>query len=489
MRPQCGLVGRIAASWTAAEQDSVTLVVDLERAPVAYGKDFLAPDPPTVTRADLRVRFDVLGRFRLQAVEGPDAGKEFTFDASQPSRVLLGTSAACEAQLSDPMVSRRHAALELVGRSLRVTDLRSKNGTFVDGVSVVEANLRGGELVRVGSTALRVEEEKAERTELSERTSFGRMLGASPAMRRLYPLCERLAESDVPVVIEGETGTGKEQLAEALHELGPRKDEAFIVFDCTAVAPSLIESELFGHEKGAFTGATARHQGVFERANGGTLFIDEIGDLPLELQSKLLRAIERRVVTRVGGTDTIRVDVRVLAATRRDLDREVQENRFRDDLFHRIAVTRIELPPLRDRDGDVALLARSFARDMGADEAALPADLLERWADVHWPGNVRELRNAVARRLALGDLSEPAEGDAGGEEVALTNPLGGDAITRILHLDLPLTEARQRLIEAFESRYVEHVIEAHGGNVTRAAAAAGVGRRHLQRMRARAKQR
>lgn len=180
--------------------------------------------------------------------------------------------------------------------------------------------------------------------------SFGRLLGGSPAMRRLYPLCERLAGSTVPIVIEGETGTGKEQLAEALHEQSSRADKPFVILDCTTIAPNLIESELLGHEKGAFTGAMRTREGVFERANGGTLLIDEIGDLPLELQPKLLRAIERGVITRVGGSKPVVVDVRLLAATRRDLDREVQLGRFRDDLFHRIAVARVELPPLRERD-------------------------------------------------------------------------------------------------------------------------------------------
>jgi DNA-binding NtrC family response regulator len=339
----------------------------------------------------------------------------------------------------------------------------------------------------MGATVLRVEPEGSpQNVPISGRTSFGRVLGASTAMRRLYPMCERLALSEVPVLIEGETGTGKEQMAEALHDEGPRKAGPFVVFDCTAVAPSLIESELFGHERGAFTGAIAVHQGVFERAHGGTLLIDEIGDLPPELQPKLLRVLERGEVTRVGGRRPTSIEVRVLAATRRDLDREVQFGRFRDDLFHRLVVTRIELPPLRERGGDVSALARHFCKQLGAEE--LPETLLSQWEDYSWPGNVRELRNAVARRVALGDLADDApglEGPAAPGYDRLAVARRDDPFAKVLALDLPLAEARERVLDLFQERYVQHLLEAHGGNVTRAAAAAGVGRRHLQRMKAR----
>src|SRR6185295_1871125 len=186
----------------------------------------------------------------------------------------------------------------------------------------------------------------------------------------------------------------------------------FVVFDCTAVPPTLVESELFGHERGAFTGAIANRKGVFEQADGGTLLIDEIGDLEPHLQPKLLRALERSEVRRVGGTGWVKVDVRVLSATRRDLDKEVAAGRFRDDLYHRLAVTRIELPPLRKRRGDVALLARAFAARLGATLDAFGHETLARWEDYTWPGNVRELRNAVARRIALGELAAEDEAAA-----------------------------------------------------------------------------
>ena len=442
-------------------------------------------DATTVAVPQLHAKDVPTTSYVLVIVEGPDQGLRFTLDSMRPSRVLLGTSAACDVRLTDRHASRRHAAMEIAARHVRLADLDSTNGTFVDGVMIGEAYLRGGEVIRLGASALRVEQgPNLAAIALPEQTAFGDVLGSSVVMRRLYPLCERLAAADVPVVLEGETGTGKEHLAEALHASSARAQGPFVVFDCTAAAPSLVESELFGHERGAFTGSVGMRKGVFERAHGGTLLIDEIGDLPLELQPKLLRAIERAEITRVGGQRPMKVDVRILAATRRNLDRETQQGRFRDDLFHRIAVTRIELPPLRRRQGDVSLLAKHFCAIAGAPPEALPPTLLARWESFDWPGNVRELRNAVARWLAIGDLDLTIEsiGEASPGRAAF--PSHGDVIGQIVSLDLPIAEARQKLIDAFERRYVEHVLEVHGGNVTRAAAASGVARRHLQRIKA-----
>jgi DNA-binding NtrC family response regulator len=449
----------------------------------ARDDDDVRAEATTVARP--RVDAAALGvvAYELSVVEGPDTGRRFVLDAAAPGRALLGKGPACELRLNDPSVSRRHAALEVAGTKLALSDLGSTNGTFVDGIEALSALLKGGELVRVGATALRVERTVASGGHPAPAGGFGGVIGASPAMRRLYPLCARLATSMVPVVIEGETGTGKEQLAEALHQAGPRATGPFVVFDCTAVAPNLIESELFGHERGAFTGSVATRRGVFERAHGGTLLIDEIGDLPLPLQPKLLRAIERGETQRMGGEASIRVDARLLFATRRDLDREVALGRFRDDLFHRMAVARLELPPLRARGGDIALLARHFAVELGARPDVLDPGLLARWQDYGWPGNVRELRNAVARRLALGDLA----GDGLPESASprTLEATSGDTIARVLAMSLPLTEAREHVLIEFERRYLQHVLVSNRGNVTRAAAAAGVARRHLHRLKAR----
>jgi DNA-binding NtrC family response regulator len=325
---------------------------------------------------------------------------------------------------------------------------------------------------------------------------FGRFVGGSTEVRRLYPLCERLAQSSLPVVIEGETGTGKEVLAEALHDQGARAAGPFVVFDCTQVAASLVESELFGHERGAFTGAVAARKGVFEQAHGGTLLVDEIGDLDPALQPKLLRALERGEIRRVGGDRWIKVDVRVVAATRRDLDRAVQEGRFRDDLFHRLAVARVELPPLRRRRGDVSLLAAHFVRELGGDAGAISHAQLNQWEGHPWPGNVRELRNAVARRIVLGDLldaadaadaTEPDEPDEAAAAPGELPPEVVDFLEQVLAQRLPLVTARELVVAEFERRYVERTLADHGGHVPRAAAASGIARRHFQRLKARSR--
>jgi DNA-binding NtrC family response regulator len=448
------------------------------------------PADPKETATLARPRVDSPNgpAFAIVVVSGPDRGRRLVLDGTQPSRALIGQSPVCALRLSDPTVSRRHAALELCAEWIRLTDLGSTNATWVNDVAVLDGYLRGGETLRIGETTLRLEPADAtQQAPLSTATSFGTVVGASLEMRRLYPLCERLAASDVPVVIEGETGTGKEAVAEALHESGARASGPFVIFDCTAVPPTLVESELFGHERGAFTGAVAMRRGLFEQAKGGTLLIDEIGDLDVTLQPKLLRAIERSAIRRVGGDKWIDVDARVLAATRRDLDAEVQVGRFRDDLFYRLAVARIELPPLRKRAGDIALLTRHFWKSLGGADTEPPYDLLQRHEAYAWPGNVRELYNAVARHLALGELSA-AVGRGPGLSVAspVRRAAGGeDFIDGVIALALPLARGRERVVDEYERRYVERVLAQHGGNVRRAAAASGIARRYFQVLRAR----
>jgi DNA-binding NtrC family response regulator len=423
--------------------------------------------------------------FRLSVIEGEDAGKTFALDGSQPSRVLVGTAAACTVRLSDRTVSRRHVALDIVGRRVRITDLGSTNGTKINSIAVAEAFLEGGELIAVGSTSFRLDcEDTGSRVQISSKTHFGQVVGASTEMRRLYPLCERLAQSALPLLIEGESGSGKELLAESMHHEGPRAEAPFIVLDCSLVPSNLLEVELFGYDAGAFPGATVARRGVFEQSHGGTLVIDEVGDLDLALQPKLLRAIERGEIRPVGSNRAVTVDVRVIATTRKDLDREVQAGRFGDDLLQRLAAARIELPPLRTRRGDIALLVRHFCRELQGDESSLSKELRRSWEDYAWPGNVRELRNALARHLALGELAnitqtsgpEAAEAELDAEEP-------GDVFEQALAL--PLGDARQMVVAEFERRYVERMLDNHGGNVTRAAESAGVARRYFQILKAR----
>jgi transcriptional regulator with PAS, ATPase and Fis domain len=437
-----------------------------------------------------RAASEVAAPTRIFTLVAPDGGvSPLRLDESRPPRLLVGKGPACELRLDDPLVSRRHAAIEIGAQSLRLQDLGSTNGTFVNGVRVIEAILRGGETLRIGTTALRVDVETTTAPALEAVSQgFGRLLGVSPEMRRLHAIFRRLAASEVPIVIEGETGTGKELLAESIHEESARAKGPFVVLDCTTVSASLLESELFGHERGAFTGAVATRKGVFEQAGGGTLFIDEIGDLDVALQSKLLRAIERSEIRRVGGSGWTHVDVRVVAATRRDLDRAVLQGSFRDDLFFRLAVGRVEIPPLRNRSGDVRFLGQRFWSTLGGHPAEMPPALVARLEEHSWPGNVRELYNAIARAIAVGEVelgsrSAPGAREASGDPGAAVP----DFLEETLSCDLPFPRARDRVLDEFERRYVERVLAKHDGNVARAAAASGIARRYFQIIRARSR--
>jgi DNA-binding NtrC family response regulator len=293
-------------------------------------------------------------------------------------------------------------------------------------------------------------------------------------MRRVFSLLERVAPTDATVLVEGETGTGKELVAAGLHGASPRADGPFVVFDCSAVAPTLIESALFGVTKGAFTGATADRPGVFEEAHGGTLFLDEIGELPIELQPKLLRVLEAREVRRLGASGSREVDVRVVAATNRSLAREVDRERFREDLYYRLAVITLRLPPLRERPEDIPLLVRHFEKQLATrfrtPPEPLPESVVNAFCAQAWPGNARELRNAVEYALVLGS-PQPRE-----EQVAPVPAPGALGVS----LSEPLLVGRQRVMEAYEREYIELALRETGGNVSRAAALAGVGRKFMQ---------
>jgi len=438
------------------------------------------PKPPTVT-------------FRLVVVEGGDAGKVFQIDPELPSRVLIGTSPTCVIRLADPHVSRRHLALDTAEHELVLQDLRSSNGTRVNGVRVSEGFLSGGELVRIGNTVLRVEVlELAASQATSQRRFFGRMLGMSLEMQKVFALAERIAGSSVPTAIEGETGTGKELLAEVIHEQGRRAAGPFVVFDGSITGERLADVALFGCGANVIPGVSEARAGLFEQADGGTLLIDEPAELSPDVQRKLVRAVEHGAIQRVGTDTTVSVDVRIITTSRADLDKAVDEGRLREDLFYRLVVGRIELPPLRRRREDIPFLAEHFwselsvpssraAHPVVAAPSTIPPALLARFEMHEWPGNVRELQNAIARHLATGELEQ---GQRASDEAAPFVPAAPDVITEILELDLPLPKARQRVLQEFERGYVARVLAQHGGNVSRAATASGLAHRYFQSLKA-----
>jgi len=317
---------------------------------------------------------------------------------------------------------------------------------------------------------------------------LGRLVGRSLAIRRLFAMLQKVAPTPTTILIEGESGTGKELVAETIHGLSQRKDGPFEVFDCTAVPASLMESHLFGYDRGAYTGAGADHTGALERADQGTLLIDEIGELPLELQAKLLRAIDRREYQRLGSEHRRRSDARIVAATNRDLEREVEEGRFRKDLFYRLAVVRLPVPALRQRAEDIPLLVEDLEEELGATDLGLriPGGAVEVWQRQPWPGNVRELRNAVERALLFGPDSVPAGGPSGptdgfGTEASPTGSGGGALFWRLGDGEImPFKDAKARLVGDFERRYWEDLLDQAEGNVTRAAAVGGIHRKSLE---------
>jgi DNA-binding NtrC family response regulator len=378
--------------------------------------------------------------------------------------------------LTDPYVSRLHVRIDVEPQGYVLRDLGSRNGTRVADVWVREARLGDGAMFAIGSSRIKfaLRDEPFE-IAIPLQEKFEDLWGRSVVMRELFSICARVAPTDASVLLVGETGTGKELIARAIHARSLRKDKPFVVLDCTALSPTLVESELFGHERGAFTSAVSSHAGVFERADGGTVFLDELGELPADLQPKLLRCLETGEVRRLGGEKTINVDVRVIAATNRDLAAMIADNRFRPDLYYRLAVVQITVPSLRERRDDIALLAREFARRAReranspyVDDAALD-NVLDGLHEYNWPGNVRELRNLVERAVILSDAELIRSGTP--------KPLGAavaEAVSR------PPTLREARLVA--DRAYVDAVLRQTDGNLDRAAEIAGVHRKTLERM-------
>ncbi|HEX6240432.1 MAG TPA: sigma-54 dependent transcriptional regulator, partial [Polyangiales bacterium] len=311
--------------------------------------------------------------------------------------------------------------------------------------------------------------------------SFGELIGDSVEMRRVYAVLERVASSDTTLLIEGETGTGKDVAARSVHAASARKDGPFVPVDCGAIPEGLIESELFGHVRGAFSGALGDRRGVFEEAHGGTLFLDEIGEMPLSVQAKLLRALETRSIRRVGSNAERPIDVRIVAATNRSLAAAANAGTFRSDLYYRLAVIELKLPPLRARSEDIPALAQHFFERLSGPGRDLPPAFLQTLTTRAFPGNVRELRNFIERSVSLGFVDDaPA---APREQLAQS--VGEAGLESIVPLHLPLKDARQVWTESFEQIYVRSMLKKTGGNLTRAAELSGVNRRFLQRLVAR----
>ncbi|HUQ05238.1 MAG TPA: sigma 54-interacting transcriptional regulator [Kofleriaceae bacterium] len=424
--------------------------------------------------------------YRLVVVSGPDAGLTHTVDSGT---TMVGTHADNDIVLTDSTVSRYHLELQVKREGLAVKDLDTTNGTRWGGARVQAITLTEPGRLRLGKhTEIAIEAEDVPAT-LGDYHSdaFGRVLGTAPPMKKLFSLLARVAVTDATVLLEGETGTGKEAIAEALHTNSPRARGPFVVVDCASIPRELIASELFGHARGSYTGAISDKRGLVESADGGTLFLDEIGELPLDLQPQLLRALEKREVRRVGETKPIPVDLRVLAATHRDLRAMVKAGAFREDLYYRLAVVRCEVPPLRSRLSDLPALARHFAEAFGRTGWDVSPALLEQLSRHGWPGNVRELRNVVERALSLGTIAVDADpmpmGNAGsGASATPGGAAAGAAPTSQAILDLPFKDAKAALVEGFEREYLVHLLAKHKGNISRAALEAGIDRNYIHRL-------
>jgi DNA-binding NtrC family response regulator len=486
----------------------------------------VASDPALGLDASLLER-----RCKLTVLNGEQAGRVVEIDKPKFS---VGKDDAADLALTDPTVSREHFVIEQAGAgAFVIRDQKSTNGTWIDQFRIREAYLRPGTVLRAGEVQIRFEPLfRQMEVKPSVAETFGSLVGRSVRMRQIFALLERVAKTEATVVLLGETGSGKSAVARAIHDHSARKDKPFVTVDCGAIAENLIESELFGHEKGAFTGAVAARRGALEQAQNGTLFIDELVDLPLHLQPKLLRVLEEREVRRVGANTAINLDVRIIAASRKDLWREVEAGRFREDLYFRLAVFTIPLPPLRERRDDIPALVESFAASIPGGNKLIERLKREGYGQLlehPFYGNVRELRNLVERAVYLdGDPFAPI-GAAGGHDSGAgplstegapiapppsalpsmprtpapmpVDPQASDALlpvapvaapapsapslqpgdARGLNADyeLPFKEAKEQLLDQFEAEYVRRLVEREPTSASAMARAAGIDRKHL----------
>jgi DNA-binding NtrC family response regulator len=422
------------------------------------------------------------GASQLRVVDGPDRGIELDLP---PIGVVIGSERTCDVVLTDAFVSRRHCSVAPHAQGFSISDLGSRNGTVIDGVAVGKVVAPPGVALRIGKTLIQLmPADEVIDIPPSQSDRFGALYGGSYAMRQVFALLERASKSTAPVLLLGESGTGKELMARGVHDASPRDTGPFVVFDCGASTETLIESDLFGHTKGAFTGAAADRQGAFAAAHGGTLFLDEIGDLPVALQPKLLRMLEAGEVTPLGGRKPEKYDVRIVAATHRDVFGEVARGGFRGDLYYRLAVVEAHVPPLRQRTGDLAKLIAMFLERAGAPQLAsqVGGTALDRLTHYHWPGNVRELRNVITRAVALAGPDD----DFQSLPFVLRPTIAAPEAAPSIKADRPFHEAKDELIAKFEREYLTDLVTRADGNLSQAARIAGLERKFLYKLLERA---
>ncbi len=437
-----------------------------------------------------------LRRVMLRVKEGADAGSHITVARS---RITLGRSAVNDLVLQDSSISGTHAELLVTESGVQIRDLESTNGTFIGSVRIQSAWLEPGMIIRVGKTEIELQSADEVQVPISGQDHFGALYGKSPRMREVFATLERIAPTEMSVLVLGETGTGKELVARAMHDESNRQQGSFVVLDCGALPRELAEAAILGHRKGSFTGAVSDRPGCFEEADGGTLFLDEIGELPLELQPKLLRVLDRREVQRIGDNQVRNVDVRVVAATHRDLRMMVGQGLFREDLYFRLSVMSVELPPLRARGDDILLLAERFLDDFfralqgrfarptlsdGAREALLHENL---------PGNVRQLKNIIQRaaHLCKNSIIEPSDLHLGRRDdpAAMLREVAGEdgnnviaAVFDAALYDMPFKDAKQQMVDGFEREYFARLLKRTNNNLSRASAEAGITRYYLREL-------
>ena len=408
----------------------------------------------------------------LHVTSGNEAGTTVRIDS--PS-FTIGSGSTATLRLTDKGISREHVRIATLPTGILIQDAGSKNGTWIGTMRIDRVTVSSSVTLKVGDATLEVRiDAKPSALTISEDTRFGDALGFSPAIRAVFAYLLRAASSDVSILLEGENGVGKEVLANAVHRASSRAKGPFVTVDCAAIPSNLFESELFGYERGAFTGADRDKMGLFEEANGGTLFLDELGELPIDVQPKLLRALEQREVRSVGGTTSRPLDIRVIAATNRNLKEQIASRAFREDLYYRLAVAQVRIPALRERSEDIVPLATQFLREISNEPGRdLPRDVGLMFATHTWPGNVRELKNAVRRFVYLGATDEGALFE------------GGLALTPGSHEDLShlsYGEARQLVVERMEEVYFPAILRRSEGNVSRAAGLAKLARSSFYRI-------